>query len=94
MKVTTRENVRVEALPHYGWRSASVSNTEWEMLCMREAETLAAAIRRHCDQDAVIVTYDTVSRCSHCGYVWEDALDEEGRPICCAAAVDEWEREK
>ena len=52
----------------------------------RISEELVASIKRHVDDvDRVEIEFDTV--CEFCGSPWEQP------PLCCEAAIQEWERE-
>ena len=49
------------------------------------------AIRRHVDGvGRVQMKCDVV--CKFCGYGWDAALDEAGKPACCIEAVAEFDR--
>lgn len=87
MKVTKKQNIRVEVTP-YVWG-------KWdEDYAVRKANEIKDAIKRHIDDvESVDVYWDTVSKCSHCGYDWEeDSLTKE--PQCCQKAQDEFYAEK
>ncbi|RMD61431.1 hypothetical protein D6833_08260 [Candidatus Parcubacteria bacterium] len=59
----------------------------------RLANQIAQEIQRHVDEiGAVRVEYDVVEVCEFCGYDWEE--DEDGCPVCCTAALKEWERQQ
>jgi hypothetical protein len=49
-------------------------------------------IRDHRSQDPVSLSVEPVyeDQCSFCHYAWE--VDEKGCPVCCNAAVEEWEK--
>jgi rubrerythrin len=57
-----------------------------------KAERIAKEIKRHVDDiKAVELHYDDKYVCSFCNSEWEE--DETGCPLCCNAAVEEWDRE-
>lgn len=59
---------------------------------MREAEQLRDEIKRHCDVESVSTECDMV--CSFCGDIWENIIDENGMPICCNKAIEEYKKDK
>jgi len=60
----------------------------------REAKELEEFIRDHrsCDQYRVTVVKNTQTECEFCESEWYDNLDNDGCPLCCAKAVEEWEK--
>jgi hypothetical protein len=67
------------AAPFLGTRTE-----EEELLACKE---LAVQIKRHCNIEQVAVNYETIYKCSYCGYEWEEP------PGCCDKAMDEYEKE-
>jgi len=48
-------------------------------------------IERHVDGiEDIYQTHDMRYECSYCGYEWEE--DENGCPVCCQKAIDDWEK--
>lgn len=61
-------------------------------------EEIASEIKRHVKNVGWInVEHDTDVKCSLCGREWEESLDDsvpdcpKGSPLCCEAAIKEWE---
>ena len=56
----------------------------------RRAEELKRAIERHCDGAGYVTSlkFDSQKLCDHCGLGYEE--DEDG-PVCCTAAVKDYE---
>lgn len=93
MKETYRVNLRVEVIPENAVSLSSRTPVSWERALL-EAGDLASAVRRHCDGwEMVLIDWDTVDVCSHCGYEWETSFDGPEGPCCCEAAAEEWERD-
>ena len=57
---------------------------------LQDALELAESIRRHCDTSKADVEHDVV--CSFCESMWE--VSENGCPLCCQKAVDEFEESR
>ena len=58
---------------------------------LRTCDRIKKGIMRHVDDvAAAYVEFDVVTYCSHCGYEWEE--DEQGCPLCCDKAQEEWEK--
>jgi len=54
-------------------------------------DDIADEIKRHVDNiGCVSVEHDTRYVCEYCGYEWEE--DENGVPLCCVKAEEEWLR--
>ena len=75
--------------PSYFWlrhRTLEDQAIAWEKWC----KEFNAFIRDHRSQDPVDLSVERVyeEQCSHCGYAWE--VDEDGCPMCCEEAVQEW----
>lgn len=84
MKKRIREDIRVEVTPSLWGRE---SEQQQEALC----QGIAASIRRHVDDvGQVRVVWDSKQVCSFCGMEWEE--DEDGCPVCCGGAQDEWDK--
>lgn len=51
-------------------------------------------IRDHRSQDPVYLNIEREyqDQCSFCSYVWE--VDEDGCPLCCDEAIEEWKNSK
>ena len=80
-KITKRIDWRVEVYPlqHMG---------DDEMEC-RDIEK---QIKRHVDGfNYTRIIADVEESCGFCGHNWERAIDDDGCPVCCNKAVDEWE---
>ena len=86
MKITKRVNFRVEVFP-----SLFLIKGDEERI-MQRTKVLLGDIKRHIDFDTAEVNWDTETTCSFCGYEWEE--DENGCPVCCNKAVDEWAKSK
>jgi len=100
MKVITKTNWHVEVYPsgpgvypgvHIG--GLEQSDKEWE----RDCEEIKEQISRHVDgiQDSrnkarVCTAFDKEVTCSFCKREWEE--DENGKPVCCDEAIEEWEK--
>lgn len=104
MKTTIESNFRVTIEPRrlgdYGWAIVSdrmVSDNiakEYRERC----EEIVADAKRHCNNvGRAYVECDTEFRCSHCGRIWDESQDDsdpewpKGKPLCCEAAIAEWE---
>ena len=99
MKVTKKDNYRViiepRGLGNYGFASISdhaiepdetKRNQRYKELC----EEIVDDVKRHVDSvGSVYVDFDTTEICEYWGYEWE--TDENGCPVCCQKAVDEWD---
>lgn len=51
-------------------------------------------IKDHRSQDPVFLSVEREyeAQCSFCGYSWE--TEDNGCPVCCQKAIDEWEEEQ
>jgi len=64
-------------------------NQRYEEMC----EEIARQVKRHIDGVGyVAVVWDSREVCSFCGYDWE--VDENGVPLCCEKAVEEYKEEE
>lgn len=86
MKVTIRENFRVEVTPRALGYFGSFTIPDDRLypkvdpaVAYRErCEEIATALGRHVDNvEAAIVRYDTRHGCSHCGHPWEVLTADE-----------------
>jgi len=91
------ENYRVEVefdKQIYYVRSNAKQPTEHDFW-IKGGKNLIDEINRHCDGvKRATVIFDSYDICGFCGHKWENALDEDGCPICCEEAKDEWEKEQ
>jgi len=97
-KRVVNDNVRVEVYADIGWRANPNNRRTGESVVDHRAriaddlrstcETIASEIRRHVDDVAsVVVNYDRVPVCEHCGADWtEDSPDYNGG--CCRKDQD------
>jgi len=85
MKITKRVNFRVEVHPPI-FLSEKVERIK------QRTEDLLRDIKRHIDFDDVNIKWDTEITCSYCHLSWEE--DENGCPVCCNKAIDEWKKSK
>ena len=100
-KITKKSNFRVVVEPKrlgdYGSIRTSDSflrkPEQIEKDYQRRCEDMVDQIKRHVDEvgDAY-VDFDSESVCSHCGRDWE--VDNNGEPVCCNEAVDEYNKSK
>jgi ppGpp synthetase/RelA/SpoT-type nucleotidyltranferase len=102
MKVTTKTNFRVEVSPSlHGYFSFKKTKEQIEKMERDACEEIASQIKRHVDDvEGVSVVCDTNHNCSHCGYNWEVSENDKdpefpkGTPLCCEAAIKEFEEAK
>ena len=86
MKKVKRFNYRVVAVP-------VIYPTDSECEIKVRCESIKNEIKRHIDNIAsVYISWDTQVYCEYCGYEWEQ--DENGCPLCCDKAVEEWEKQR
>ena len=86
MKKTRRFNYRVVVEP-------AIYLNDSEQVERAICEYIKEQIKRHVDNVSnVYIRWDTLSFCEHCGRVWEE--DEQGCPLCCDKAIEEWEKQK
>jgi len=84
-KVEAYSNYRLVVYPAL-WRSTIEKNHPANA---KTCNDLEKSILRHCDDvDSISVEWDSVYVCSDCGWTWE--VDENGEPMCCQKAADEW----
>jgi rubrerythrin len=82
MKVIKKDNYRLIVYP-VGRDGAYYSE---EALI----QSIEKQIKRHVDGiSQVVVKHDEEYQCEYCHRFWEE--DDDGCPICCNRAVDEWE---
>lgn len=95
MKVNRKDNWRVELEVEQPWGISAASwgvpqstiDKKWQIA----ADDIAAQVRRHVDGvEHVLVRYDSHIECSLCGRDWETEAGS-GQPVCCNAAVAEWQ---
>ena len=102
MKITRNTNVHVAIYPTPPGcfpGLASVGRGEWkEGEAEAACKEILAQIHRHVDgcsgargELLGYVMHDVEETCSHCGLEWE--VDDDGCPVCCDAAVEEYEHE-
>ena len=83
-KTIRHSNYRVEFPVYISWK------LEDHDYCVRESKLLLKEIDDHVPEaENGIVAWDTEVLCEHCGYTWEE--DDDGCPVCCNKAVEEWE---
>ena len=77
----------------YNWRVVVYcGNYPWQDQ-IREAERIIDEIKRHVDYGgSVTIEHDTETKCVFCYSIWE--VGEDGSPVCCDRAIEEWESEK
>ena len=84
---TIRSGYRVEVLPIPTMNI--VQNTLRHRYYISECKELQRQIERHVDGVyTTYITWDTTVVCEHCGLLWEEG--EDGEPLCCQRAADEW----
>ena len=102
MKVIKKDNYRVviepKRLGDYGIVSMpdyfiesdeNKRNLRYKELCDKIVED----VRRHVDNVGnIYIDFDTEEICEYCGLTWE--TDENGCPVCCQKAIDEYENRK
>lgn len=85
MKKRVEEDFHVKVYPDV-WLTDSSANIK------RTCEKIREAVRRHVDDvNYAVVARTTKDICEFCESVWEES--ECGLPLCCDAAVNEWESE-
>jgi len=82
MKLTCKVNYRVVV----DWRRQFGS----EPLNAQTANEIANIVNNLKDVEAMVL-YEVEHYCSFCNLIWEE--DDDGCPVCCEAAVAEWEKE-
>lgn len=84
MKKTIEENFRVEVTPDI-WFDSERTPEEYYKRC----NALLHDIKRHVDGiDMISIECDTKEICEFCNGEWEE--EDNGQPVCCGKAVDEW----
>jgi hypothetical protein len=83
MKIKIEDNYRVVVWPEQDIRFRLTSEKV-------AAERILQGIKRHVDCGHVTVMRDTYEICEFCRSRWEE--DDDGAPLCCNKAVEEWER--
>ena len=94
-KRTVLGNFRVVVEPTVSWytrRTMSSDPEGYAKTVRRDCETIVDQIKRHVDDfESVIVDFDKVDLCEHCGYLWtEDNPHYNGG--CCQADQDAYEQ--
>lgn len=86
MKTHRVDNYRVVVMPEEPWLSTDRNAATLRRTC----EDLIRDIKRHVD-DIQSITWkcDEKDVCSFCGREWEEETD--GSPLCCNAAIAEYE---
>lgn len=91
-KVRVLADVKVEIDPpqFYGWYRRTVEQRAKEL--EEWARDFESFVRDHRSQDPISLTVVRVheDQCSHCHSEWEQD-QATGEPLCCTAAVTEWE---
>lgn len=89
MKLTRKENMRVTVEPDLRY-----TRNPKEEYVKNICETIKQQITRHVDEIGnIYIEWDTLVECEHCGCGWETD-PEDGCPVCCNKAIEEWEKEK
>ena len=93
MKIRARENFRVIVTPDEPWfldkenlGMTDKNFAKWARTCEQIVEEIKRHVNGFCD-----VYQDSDSRdiCSFCQETYEE--DDDGCPVCCQKAVDEWD---
>ena len=94
MKITKNENFRlVVEIDERAYSYLRNDQDRLEKALLGECDTIKSQIRRHIDGAGnMYPEWDTSITCSHCGYNWEE--DENGVPVCCQEAIDEYNAPK
>lgn len=91
-KVNVLTDVKIECEPphFYGWGRRTIEQRAQELESW--AREFEAFVRDHRSQDPISLNVVKVfeDQCSHCHSEWETD-DVTGEPMCCTAAVREWE---
>ena len=83
MKITEHDNWRVEITPKTTLFGFKYEDDE------RVCKQIVEEVRRHVDNvHDVRVVSDRRYICDQCGLLWEE--EENGEPMCCSAAQEEW----
>ena len=91
MKLTKRIDYRVVvSVPDHRWIDTKRTQESHERLMRDACQEVVDGIKRHLDL-AENPTIESTEACRFCGYPWESALDEEGKPACCGKALSEWQ---
>lgn len=92
IKVFTGVHARAEFRTSYGWWRKTPEEQAKEL--EQTAREFEAFVRDHRSQDPVFIEIirEFEDQCSHCGYEW--SVNEEGVPLCCQKAIDEFEAGK
>ena len=96
MKIKARKNYRVTIIPDEPWflETDNLGMTDknfvkWASAC----EDITNQVNRHVDGHIeVYQEHDSGEICSFCESEWEE--ENDGCPVCCQKAVDEWEAKK
>jgi len=88
MSQTKRINYRVVIpVSTHPWISSKGTQEDHERLMSDYCRAIVALVQRHLDVEPASVESDVV--CRFCEYPWKSALDDNGLPACCQAAIDE-----
>ena len=90
MKIEEYKNYRVTVYPEEPYFLENKTPEEQHRIQMGSCEQLIEEIKRHVDFDSIDYDLDVVYKCSFCGWEWEE--EDDGQPVCCEAAVAEWEQ--
>ena len=86
--VRVYDDYTIVVVPHL-WKKLSSENHQSNY---RACEKLIEQIKRHCDDwDDMYIEVISHPECPYCHLEWE--LDEDGSPMCCTKAWDEWAKE-
>ena len=96
MKIHARKNHRVIIIPNEPWflsKDHLGMTKENFVKIASNGKDIVDQVKRHIDgYTDVYYDYDASDICSFCRNEWEE--DEDGCPVCCQKAVDEWEANK
>lgn len=89
MKIKEYENHRVSVYPDEPLFTKGRTPEELHAEQVLSCRSLIKEIKRHVDFGSVDFDFDVLHSCSFCGLTWEE--EDDGQPVCCAAAIAEWE---
>jgi rubrerythrin len=81
MKIKVISNYRVVVWPDFIWDKEEDA-----------AKRMLKDIERHIDMKDATVIHDEDWICEFCKSSWEE--EDDGCPLCCQKAVDEWEKSR
>lgn len=89
-KVLTDIKINCDPPPYR--RYGGYTQEEYAKYCEEWVKDFHDFIRDHRSQDPVYLTVEREyeDQCSFCHYTWE--VEENGCPLCCNAAEEEWEK--